>query len=256
VTWDAFTFFNELDVLDIRLYELNPVVDRFVLVEGTRTFSGKPKPLYFDQHRSDFKRYLSKITHVVVDDLPGEHVVDRWQRETQQRNAITRGLSCEPSDILMISDVDEIPEREAVRALAEMCDRPIGLLQRLYYYWLNCEFGDWLGTTMLPADLLTTPQAIREQRGTIARTSHVGWHFSFLGDVIHKIESFSHHEVDLPRYKDPETVDENRRMGYDPFGRELYGVFREIDASWPIAVRRHRTRYSHLIGTQHGLQPN
>ncbi|MBW2533223.1 MAG: glycosyl transferase GT17 family protein, partial [Deltaproteobacteria bacterium] len=41
--YDCFPFFNELDLLKIRLEELRPVVDRFVLVEATRTFGGAVK---------------------------------------------------------------------------------------------------------------------------------------------------------------------------------------------------------------------
>ena len=46
--YDCFTFNNEYDVLKIRLNELSSVVDRFVVVEGTRTFSGINKKLTFD----------------------------------------------------------------------------------------------------------------------------------------------------------------------------------------------------------------
>ena len=58
---DAFTFYNELDMLEIRLAELYNVVDFFVLVEATETFQGSPKPLYFDQNRARFKKYAKKI---------------------------------------------------------------------------------------------------------------------------------------------------------------------------------------------------
>ena len=68
--FDCFTFFNELDVLEIRLAELDPLVDHFVIVEATRTFTAKPKPLYFADNRKRYDRYAHKIIHVVVDDLP------------------------------------------------------------------------------------------------------------------------------------------------------------------------------------------
>ena len=44
---DCFPFFNELDVLDIRLNILNEVVDKFVLVEASKTQSKIDKPFYF-----------------------------------------------------------------------------------------------------------------------------------------------------------------------------------------------------------------
>ena len=47
---DTFPFFNELDILEIRLRELSGVVAKFVLVESAQTHSGKPKDLLFEQN--------------------------------------------------------------------------------------------------------------------------------------------------------------------------------------------------------------
>jgi len=63
-------FFNELDILEIRLHELNDVVDYFVLVEATKTHSGLDKPLWFLEHRSRYNDFWRKIVHIVVDDMP------------------------------------------------------------------------------------------------------------------------------------------------------------------------------------------
>ena len=65
--FDCFTFFNELDILEIRLNEMAPMVDRFVLVEARKTFQGADKPLYFDQNKARFTPFLDKIEHVIVD---------------------------------------------------------------------------------------------------------------------------------------------------------------------------------------------
>ena len=70
--FDCFMFFNELDLLEIRLIELSELVDRFVLVEATRTHTGFQKPLYFADNKSRFASFLDRIIHVIVDDLPGE----------------------------------------------------------------------------------------------------------------------------------------------------------------------------------------
>jgi len=108
--FDCFTFFNELDVLELRLRELNDLVDRFVLVEGDQTFTGKPKPLIFDQNKDRFERFLPKIAHVKFVDFPVEPV-SPWTRETLSRQAIMLGLfEAEPNDLVLISDVDEIPK--------------------------------------------------------------------------------------------------------------------------------------------------
>ena len=54
MTYDCFSFFNELDLLEIRLNVLKDAVDKFVLVEAGETHSGKPKPLYFKENEARF----------------------------------------------------------------------------------------------------------------------------------------------------------------------------------------------------------
>jgi hypothetical protein len=66
--FDCFLFFNEFDVLDIRLNELNDKVDKFILVESTKGFSNKDKPLYFLENKERYAKFLDKIVHVVVDE--------------------------------------------------------------------------------------------------------------------------------------------------------------------------------------------
>src|SRR5579884_2037055 len=107
--FDAFLFFDELKILKLRLEELGDVVDRFVLVESTRTFSNRSKPLHFLDNQHLFRKYASKIRHVVVEDMP-ERYESAWDVEAFQRNAILRGIEgAAPDDLIIISDVDEIP---------------------------------------------------------------------------------------------------------------------------------------------------
>ena len=70
MVYDCFQFFNELDILKIRLHVLNPVVDRFVISEATETFSGLKKPLYYEENKELFAEFADKIIHVVVEDTP------------------------------------------------------------------------------------------------------------------------------------------------------------------------------------------
>src|SRR3989344_1716902 len=81
--YDCFTFFNELDLLDLKLHELADHVDKFVIVESTVTFQGNPKPLYFQENKQRFAPFLDKIIHVVVSDTPTEG--SAWDREHYQR---------------------------------------------------------------------------------------------------------------------------------------------------------------------------
>jgi len=138
--------FNELDLLDIWLRELEQVVDRFVLVEAPVTFSGRPKPLYFADQIGRFARWRDRITHVVVDDMPTGP--DPWRRAQHQRNAILRGLNgAAPDDGVIVSDCDEIPSADAVRRWpgdGRTFD------QLFSYYWINCVGGGWSGSRIVP----------------------------------------------------------------------------------------------------------
>src|SRR4051812_40271897 len=113
---DCFTFYNELDILEIRLRELYDVVDRFVLVEATHTHKGDPKPLHYATNRARFASWNDKIRHIVIGDLPvGDNLAAIRRREMGQRNAILLGLmDAQDDDIVLISDVDEIPRKSAV----------------------------------------------------------------------------------------------------------------------------------------------
>src|SRR6187551_3132995 len=99
--YDCFPFFNELDILEIRLNSLNDSVDRFVLVESTRTHQGKPKELYYQNNKDRYAQFHSKIIHVISDVFP-DSVHTPWQYEQFQRTEIKRGLvNCIPDDVII-----------------------------------------------------------------------------------------------------------------------------------------------------------
>ncbi|WP_052699322.1 hypothetical protein [Hyphomicrobium sp. 99] len=127
--FDCFSFFNELDLLEVRLHELDALVDHFVLVEAHQTFQGHPKPLYYAENADRFSRFAGKIIHVVVDFPPtiAGYALDtkpldaNWAREHYQRNQIGKGLvTARKTDLIIVSDVDEIISASALkRGLAE-----------------------------------------------------------------------------------------------------------------------------------------
>ena len=111
---DCFTYFDEDMMLEIRLATLFDYVDKFVICEATLDHAGNEKKLNFDINK--FKKYEKKIEYIVVDDLPKvvksfkKHWHTAHARDQFQRNALLRGLAnCDPNDIIMISDLDEIP---------------------------------------------------------------------------------------------------------------------------------------------------
>jgi beta-1,4-mannosyl-glycoprotein beta-1,4-N-acetylglucosaminyltransferase len=118
--YDAFIFYNELELLEIRLNELYDIVDRFVLVESDRTFTNLAKPLYFNESRERFSRFLDKIEYVFcrseIEDKPNHSDEERyrlgWAREHAQRTCIERGLNqARSNDIVILGDADELLRR-------------------------------------------------------------------------------------------------------------------------------------------------
>lgn len=116
--YDCFTFFNEVDLLEIRLRMLYQYVDKFVIVEMNKTHRGKRKELYFKNNKERYNQYLDKIIYITPQDVPDYKGDGDWTIENFQRTCITRGLvKCEKDDIIMISDLDEIPNPVIVDAI-------------------------------------------------------------------------------------------------------------------------------------------
>ena len=121
---DCFNYFEEDLILEIRLATLFNYVDKFVICEATLDHAGNEKKLNFDI--SKFKKYAEKIEYIVIDDLPKivtkfkKHWHTAHARDQFQRNALIRGLSkCDPNDLIMISDLDEIPNPEKISNFKE-----------------------------------------------------------------------------------------------------------------------------------------
>jgi beta-1,4-mannosyl-glycoprotein beta-1,4-N-acetylglucosaminyltransferase len=226
--FDVFPFFNELDLLEIRLHTLDEFVDEFIITEGNLTFSGDPKPYYLSESLERFKKFSNKITVQKVDYFPKE--VTPFGRDRFQRDQVSKILNTKlkDSDILIYGDLDEIPNPVALMNGIEKIQNDhakiVHLAQDVYYCFLNQKevsktflsfTGEyrwiynrkWLGTNIskwiyskrfLPTDLRSP---IHKKNGL--RIKNGGWHFSYIGSegnldteerVRKKISSSSHQE--------------------------------------------------------------
>ncbi|MBM3571145.1 MAG: hypothetical protein FJX52_02115 [Alphaproteobacteria bacterium] len=269
--YDCFGFNNEFDILDLRLAELDPVVDRFVLVESRESFSGLPKPLHFAQARHRYAAFNDRIIHVELDELP--RTDDLWIRENFQREAISRGLpALSDHDIVIVSDVDEIPRRTAVEQIRDMSGLAIHGL-RMPHFNLRLNYAQIIGTDayfVFPmaangrAFARLGPQGMRNLRISLNRAHrakrvpadmrvlpHAGWHFSYMGDTDHvklKLQSFAHRELSHSEALVTYTVDEAVRRRLDLFGRPNHRwEVLSINEYFPRTLVHNLSDYRHLI---------
>jgi len=196
---DAFMFYNELDVLELRLTVLDEYVDRFVLVEAEVNHVGGPKELFFEKNKDRFSKWLPKIEHIIVTAEESPKDENPWSREKYQRGCITRGLEGVPdASIVMISDVDEIPDMTIV-PFENAPHMIMSVHMWLFMYSLDylCETEPWFGTVITTAELVRRhgPNSFRDARWKFPVLQYAGWHLSSFGDAAHvlnKMQTFAH----------------------------------------------------------------
>lgn len=241
---DAFTFFNEFDILEARLEYMSPCVDYFILVESNISHSGKPKPFYFLENKERFAKYSDKIIyHPYIFDNNQEGVdfsiaatddnSPFWAIEKKQREHITTYLAnFADTDQIMISDVDEIPSKYAVafalNDLTKTQNSYATCIQEFYYYNLNNRnVNPWPGTVIAEVGKVKElgAQWFRDNRFNNKLTYHIsngGWHLSYFNnihEIVNKIENFAHQEVNTDYFKDPEKIKQRITNGVDIFER-------------------------------------
>jgi beta-1,4-mannosyl-glycoprotein beta-1,4-N-acetylglucosaminyltransferase len=224
---DAFMFFNELDLVELRIRELDPIVDLFVLIESGEAFSGVSKPFLFEENRDQFAPFLDRIRYVKLPGLPllkDDTEAKRFWLERFQRDALMLGLvgqSLTAEDVILISDVDEIPNKSAVATVAsQIQDREAWVFRQRYYkHFLDArmppEQRAWLGTVAIRYGMLGEifPDELRrracagrfyepafetvEADGKLLRRfiENAGWQLTYFGgdrSVRYKIANFAH----------------------------------------------------------------
>ena len=234
---DAIIFYNELDVLDVRLHELDSIVDKFVLVEALECHgSANLKSAVLAENWQSIKPFEHKLKYMVLPRLEPQHHGrdDSWPRENFHRNALMQVIeevSRSASDIVMISDCDEIPRASAVtQNIRQLEERMLAFSQDLFYYNPCNYMGPWNGTVggTLSALRSSGPQAWRQRRDDLARIVNGGWHFSYFGGrdrIINKMGNFAHASEDSCRLakhwlESGDTKPEDLAAGRDLYRRD------------------------------------
>ncbi len=218
--FDVFLFFNELDLLELRLETLYEVVDYFVITELFETFSGNSKSSLFEKEKKRYEKYSDKIIYNFVskdkiEDLKKDKFLDyisdfngvvsyqnngksykhlhkTLKREVQHRDSAILGFIdiAEPNDFILLSDLDEIPNPLAIQQAILREEEEISYFKMEWYlYWMNNKISSpWFGTVLLKfknlknRSLNTIRYASSDEKNVPGNIiKNGGWHFSYLG---------------------------------------------------------------------------
>lgn len=288
--YDVFTFFNEFELLEIRLNILEPYVDYFVIVEATETFSGLPKKLYFEEKKHLFEKYKDIIIHYVIDDTPADEGdlrrrlqnknlsdLDReiinnaltsdnvpkgvihWLKEFYQKEMIKKALiGLSDNDICFISDVDEIWNPEA--KIDYTRDDIFKLKQDVYAYYLNNRSSEpWAGT--LVTKYKNIRSGVLNHLRTAGKTKYTyidngGWHFTNQGgaDQIQKKIEASYGPEDLNKDDIKSKIKMRMLKNQDYIGRKFRFWVDEKDL--PKYILENKTKYQHSFKPTNSARGN
>jgi len=278
--FDSFIFFNELDLLDLRLNILNDVVDYFVITESPWTVSGNPKPLYYQENKERFSKFHHKIIHNITEEIPNDYsdYMDkkkyhtpmggndlngtpyreypiRFQRAIFNRDSSIYGsvnFGINDDDIILTSDADEIINPLVLKDLSWFDpNNHYVCLQKAFYYKLNYLYqDDWMGTRISTFKTLSnySVDLLRNMHKDAYRIEQAGWHWSFFGDADNfrlKLSSYEHTENNV----ESNTANAERKIdeGIDPFGRSIQIETIPIDDTYPEYIQNNQKKYSEFI---------
>jgi beta-1,4-mannosyl-glycoprotein beta-1,4-N-acetylglucosaminyltransferase len=251
---DCSLFHTEIELFTLRYMLLKDIVDQFLVLEGTSTFSGKPKQLQFPMALCPER--VQYVTYDTPQWARGDWTP--WRAEFEHRRALYMHIlryTPKDTDWIILSDADEIPHPATVETVRDnhAARSHINVFEQyLSYYYLNARADFlWQGSRMVTFGMLKTilhgdMQQLRVSPGTLTATG--GWHFSYTGgeDRIHdKISSFAHTELDTSEVHG--RINAHLRNLTDPFGRGIEWHVIPIDSTFPWPVQDNPENYKELI---------
>ena len=224
-------------MLEIKLNEVGPIIDYFILVEGAFTLQNTRRAQCFPS-MLDRNEQISQWRHKIIYVYDDESIqsFSYWEAEVYYRDLIgIKGLPLVPvplfqDDLIIITDIDELPAKQFLYFLKWRDSFPtlikIRLLWSYYgYQWINpntvvlhavASIGELgkLGnnrTNGIRFNLLGAQQDLIWSLDTI-----VGWHCSWcfpIRQFINKIEHFAHSELNQAKFKSVEFLSTMREEG-------------------------------------------
>jgi glycosyltransferase involved in cell wall biosynthesis len=226
---DGFSFFNEFDILKLRLNYLQNIVDYFIISECNYTHSGNSKPYYLDDVISELNdNILKKIIRVKyepdISDYDFSNKIECnfesgfWKLERGQRNHILSALKqFDSTDLFMLSDADEIPRKEVIQYLKEnpLPENKLALARcdNLYYNFYTYEDSNWGGTVFTDVGTALEKGAdfLRGHSYQFPSVQNAGWHLTFFGGVKQiqkKLNSYAHQEFNHQKINNEKIIKE------------------------------------------------
>ena len=224
-------FSDEKMLLDVRLNSLNQFVDKFIITEAAYFHNGHPKKLNFDIN--EFSKFKNKIEYIVVSKQPSDlylpndkdslvekdrkKIFNSIRRDNFQRDQLMNGLkNLDKEDIIILSDLDEIPNLENID-FKRINNEIIIFKQKMFYYKFNLHYKDfvWFGSKALKKKNFISPQWLRniksknypfwrfdtyfskKKYNNIKFIENGGWHFTCIKkpeDIHKKLLTFAHHQ--------------------------------------------------------------
>ena len=266
--YDCFSYLDEDLLLDLRLNILDKIVDYFVIVEGNKTWQNNFKKLSFDKNK--FLKFKDKIIYIEVNDLPDGD--NPYLRENFQRNAILRGLKgINENDMVIISDLDEIPNPQAIMKFKKEMRYAV-LEQKHFYYKFNLQsknFPLWYGSRICLFKYLKSPQWLRDLkfkkrpfwRIDKLRLNNIlengGWHFCNLKspkkllykykNVCETNDQFIFKNKIPKKYLNESKIKKNIKKKLTIIGRNEQFNAKKLDNSFPSYLIKNKKFYSKWI---------
>ena len=264
--FDCVTYLNEDHLLELRFNILNEFVDYFVVCEAKEDHRGREKKLHFSFEK--FSKFKEKIIYLVVEKF--ENCKRTWDRQNYQRDYLINGISnANNEDLILFSDVDEIPNLKNLKNFTNQLIDKIGIFdQKVFYYKLNLQVVDydqWEGTRICKKEYLKSFSWLRDnirlknlkynfwrfdKFKKIFKVEDGGWHFSFLGNaefISSKIKSYVHSEYDQEKYTKIEEINERIKNAIDPYDRKKKIVTVPIDNTYPKFIYLNKEKLKDLI---------
>ena len=286
---DCFPFFNELDLLDIRLKLLDDIVDKVILIESTRTFTLTKKRLFYNENKNRYSKYKNKITHIIVDDSPAllnkffvhkpksifwllknkksiflnAHDIDFYQK-----NQVSKGLkNCDENDILILSDLDEIPNPSIFKDLENLKKGRNALELDLYCYFLNGKVFDkesktnikWTGPSITKFKYFRSFHDERHgarnsfknnKKLQFKKIQNAGWHFTYLGGLKSlnlKIKSTAHTELNTRSINTQSNLKNLIESGVFVGNKKWKAIYKPLESLFPDYLCSIFHEYPNLI---------